>query len=489
MTLAACDVADRDAVAALLAGVPAEHPLTAVVHAAGVLDDGVVQSLTAERVARVLRPKVDAAVHLDELTRDLGLAAFVLFSSAAGVLGGPGQGNYAAANAFLDALAQHRRASGLPGVSSPGACGTGRANSPATSAGSSCAACGAPEWPRSPTSRAWPSSTPDSPRTRARWCRSGWTAPGCAPRPATAPYRRCTAGWYARRPAARPGRRRPTAPGRPRSCGGWRGCPTPNSTMSCWSWSVRRPPPSSAGAAASADPDRAFKDLGFDSLTAVDLRNRLTAATGLRLPATLAFDYPSADVLARFLGSEISGTRAVAVAEPVRGGAVVDEPIAIVGMACRYPGVGSPEDLWRLVAEGGDAIAGFPGTAAGTWRTCTTRTGPPRHLVRQRGRFLADAAGFDPGFFGISPREAVVMDPQQRLLLEASWEVFERAGIDPVSLKGSQTGVYAGVMYHDYGIGNGGLSPESVDGYSANSNSGSLVTGGCRIPSVSRGPR
>jgi NAD(P)-dependent dehydrogenase (short-subunit alcohol dehydrogenase family) len=114
VTVAACDVADREALAALIAGIPAEHPLTAVVHTAAVLDDGVVEALTPQQVERVFRVKVDATLHLHELTRELDLSAFVLFSSFAATFGAPGQGNYAPGNAFLDAFAEHRRAAGLP---------------------------------------------------------------------------------------------------------------------------------------------------------------------------------------------------------------------------------------------------------------------------------------------------------------------------------------------------------------------------------------
>ena len=198
-----------------------------------------------------------------------------------------------------------------------------------------------------------------------------------------------------------------------------------------------------------------FSISGSIRLAAVELRNRLNAQTGCVSRRHLCLIIR---LRSRWRGS-CWGSWLVfvgAVCGVARGvGVGVDEPVAIVGMGCRYPGgVVSPEGLWDLVAGGGDGISGFP-TDRG-WDLDAIYDPDPDHLgtsYTREGGFLYDAGEFDAGFFGISPREALAMDPQQRLLLEASWEAFEDAGIDPVSLRGSQTGVFAGVSVSEYGDG------------------------------------
>ncbi|WP_344185717.1 SDR family NAD(P)-dependent oxidoreductase, partial [Streptantibioticus ferralitis] len=226
------------------------------------------------------------------------------------------------------------------------------------------------------------------------------------------------------------------------------------------------------------EPLRAFNEVGFDSLTALELRNRLNAATDVRLPATLIFDYPTPTALAEYLAAEFLGARADTAVPAVAATAADDEPIAIVAMSCRFPGqVRSPEDLWQLVTEGRDAISGLP-TDRGWDVEGLFDPDPdqPGTSYTRDGGFLHDAHHFDPVFFGISPREALATDPQQRLLLEATWEAFERAGIDPASVRGSRTGVFAGVMYNDYGT----LlhrAPDGLEGYMGTASSGSVASG------------
>ncbi|MFD1670366.1 beta-ketoacyl synthase N-terminal-like domain-containing protein, partial [Streptomyces calvus] len=211
---------------------------------------------------------------------------------------------------------------------------------------------------------------------------------------------------------------------------------------------------------------------GFDSLAATELRNQLNTLTGLRLPATLVFDHPNALAVTEHIEAKLAGPNPLTTASArttTDSKPVDDEPIAIIGMACRYPGgVTSPEDLWRLVADGVDTVSDMPDDRGWDLEGLyDPEPGKEGKSYTRRGSFLHDAAQFDPGFFGISPREALYMDPQQRLLLETSWEALERAGIDPATLKGSRTGVFAGVMYHDYALN---VSPSGTAG-------GSVVSG------------
>ncbi|MGH3755281.1 MAG: SDR family NAD(P)-dependent oxidoreductase, partial [Pseudonocardiaceae bacterium] len=475
----ACDVADRDALARLLASVPADHPLTAVVHAAGVVDDGVIDALTPERVDRVLRPKVDAALHLHELTQDLDLSAFVLFSSVSGTFGSPGQGNYAAANAFMDALAHHRRARGLPATSlawglwAQHSAMTGRLDEADRSrmARGGVAALSTREGlalfdaARTVDEAQLIAARLDIAALRAQ-AGSGMAVPAVLRDLVRAPARRAVDAGSPGSGAVDTLRQRLA------------GLPEGERNRMLQEV-IRTHVVTVLGHVGpdAVDAGRAFKELGFDSLMAVELRNRLSAAIGLRLPTTLVFDHPTPTALAEYLQAELLGSQDRVVA-PVPMAPAVDEPIAIVGMSCRFPGgVGSPEELWQLVTVGGDAISAFPADRG--WDVERLYDPDPdragKSYVREGG-FLYDASEFDSGFFGISPREALAMDPQQRLLLEMAWEVFERAGIDPVSVRGSQTGVFAGAMYHDYATGLRQI-PDGVEGLLLTGNTGSVISG------------
>ncbi|MBL1103923.1 SDR family NAD(P)-dependent oxidoreductase [Streptomyces sp. 5-8] len=223
------------------------------------------------------------------------------------------------------------------------------------------------------------------------------------------------------------------------------------------------------------DTGRTFKELGFDSLTAVEFRDRVVEATGLTdLPPTLIYNYPTPDELVRFLRARSTGEQP---ADDTPQAAAADgEPIAIVGMGCRFPGgVRSPEDLWQLVAAGKDAISGFP-TDRGWPRTELHDPENPDIRYAQEGGFLYDAAAFDAGFFGISPREALAMDPQQRLVLETAWEALERAGVDPTALRGTRVGVFAGATAQDYGP-RLGEPAEGGQGYVLTGNTASVISG------------
>ena len=472
----ACDAADRAALAKVIADIGMQHPLSAVIHTAGMLDDAVVTSLTPERIDAVLRAKVDAAWNLHELTRDLNVSAFVMFSSMAGLVGSSGQANYAAANSFLDGLAAHRRAHRLPAVSLG--------------------------WGLWDQASAMTGGLDDA--DLARLGRDGILALSSdeamelfdtaliVNEPFMAPARIDLTALRAHAIAVppmftdllnAPTRRRvddSLAAAKSKSALAHRlqGLPEPEQHTVVLNL-VRSHIATVLGTvtAEAIDPDKAFQDLGFDSLTAVEMRNRLKAATGLALSPTLIFDYPTPSGLASYIRAELGGAPQEikhAPAVQVTG----DDPIAIVGMSCRFPGgVATPEDLWDMVIQGRDVLSEFPTDRgwdlAGLYNpdpdvagACYTRT----------GGFVDGVADFDPGFFGIAPSEALAMDPQQRMFLELSWEALERAGIEPGGLRGSATGVFAGVYTQGYGIGAAAAS-KALEGFRLTGQSASVASG------------
>jgi acyl transferase domain-containing protein len=393
--------------------------LTAVVHAPGVLDDGTLDTHTADQVDQAIAAKLDVALRLRELTAGHDLAAFVLVCSDAGLSGAGGRVANAAGDAALDALGHRLRADGVPATALVWSTEPELVRQLAERMVTATPALLAP-------------LRPDLAELRAQ-ARQGTLAPllrGLVRMPA----RRGRAGGSLARMLAE------TAEA---------------DRVRVVLDLVRTQVASVLGhdTHTAIDAERPFKDMGLDSMGAVELRNRLTRVTGLRLPATMVFDYPTPAAIAHRIVGEFAE-----VAEPAKTTSrsrrkVVDEPLAIVGMSCRYPGgVDSPEKLWEFVAAGGDGIVEFP----------TDRDWNLEELFNEdfeqsgttyakMGGFIEGAGGFDAGFFAIGPNEAKAMDPQQRWLLEGAWEALEHAGIDPDSLRGSDTGVYCGATNTDYG--------------------------------------
>ncbi|MFE9514192.1 type I polyketide synthase [Streptomyces sp. NPDC006643] len=444
VTVLGVDVADRDALAAALAGV---GRIDAVVHAAGVGELAPIAETDPAAVARALAAKVTGTLNLHQLLvqdAERPLDAFVLFASGAGVWGGAGQGLYAAANAFLDAYAVQQRAAGhaVTSVSWGVWAGAGMAGSDGSRAmrrrgvrpmdprralwalveavgqGETCVTVTDMDWPRFASAFTSVRPSPllaELPRVRA----DADSVP-------------VTDGGLAARLRAMPGIQRRQS--------------LEEMVLAHAAAVLGHDSAEGLGAG------QAFRELGFDSVTAVELRNQLTELTGTPLPSTLVFDYPTAATLTDFLLTELLGveteapTPVSASVAPANApaGATETEQVAIVGIGCRFPGgVSSPDDFWRMLAAGEDALVPFPADRG--WE------GVHHDGYAAVGGFVAEAPDFDAAFFGISPREAVAMDPQQRLVLETAWEALERAGIDPLGRRGSDTGVYVGVGGSEYG--------------------------------------
>ncbi|WP_053930240.1 type I polyketide synthase [Streptomyces sp. NRRL S-4] len=471
VTLSACDVADRDAVRSLITSLPGR--LTAVVHAAGVGQNSLLADTTPEEFAAILAGKAAGAAHLDELLGDAGLDAFVLMSSNSGVWGGGGQSAYAAANAFLDALAERRRARGRTATSVAwGAWGGGIGLGARDGASERLRRAGVREMePGTAVSalmRAVENDDTCVSVTHMDWQRFGAAFTMSRPSPLIADL-----------PGMRDTRTdEKEEHGTPGPAGRLAGLTGPGGDRLVLDL-VRAQSAAVLGhsGAAAVDATRAFRDQGFDSMTALDLRNRLAAEAGLALPSTIVFDHPSPTALATHLRGLLLGEQAVTV-QTVPGAARDDDPIVIVAMSARLPGgIASPEDLWKLVEDGGDAVSDFPGDRG--WDVENLFDPDPEQTGKsyvRHGSFLYDAGDFDAAFFGISPREALAMDPQQRVLLETAWEVVERAGIDPATLHGSRTGVFVGAMHQDYGTGQ---SParRGAEGYFVTGNAASVLSG------------
>ena len=457
--IVACDMSDRAAVNELLESTR----LSAIVHTAGVVDDALLDSLTRERVEAVFAAKVGAAALLDELTEGMELSAFVLFSSLAGVTGNVGQASYAAANAYLDALAAKRRRAGKPGLSlawGPWA-GVGMVGRLGEEEQAQLRRQG---------------FVALEPEEGLRLFDVALASESAAASLVVAQF---DLGAHDRDRVA------PTLRSLVRTRRATRGGDGLAAELAALAVDQRERHvlaivSAEAGAILRLEAvprERPLHELGLDSLMAVELRNRLQKRSGLRLSATVLFDYPTVESLAKMLIREL-GSRPSPGTSKQASTKVEDDPIVVVSMACRYPGgVSDPEQLWSLLIEGRDAISEFPRDRG--WALDELfdpdPANPGTSVTREAG-FLHDAGSFDPGFFGISPREALAIDPQQRLLLETSWEALERAGIPADRLRGSKTGVFVGIMYSDYGSRLFG-SPESLEGYVGLGSAPSVASG------------
>ena len=515
VTIAACDVADPGQLAALAAHLADDgEPVRVVIHAAGVNTTVPLAEAEVGKLDEVFAGKLAGAANLDRVFGDEPLEAFILFSSVAGVWGGGSQGAYAAANSYLDALARQRRARGRAALAV--AWGPWDGGGMADRSREELRRRGLrtldPDEAVAALQRALDLDETAVTVADVDWARFAPAYALARPRPLLSdlPEVRRALGGPADDAGRRPG---PSAAGV--SDDGDHSALSPAHRLAALRPAERRRELQNLIRTQTAEVlhhddaravslDQAFKDLGFDSVTAVDLGNRITAATGLSIPATAAFDHPTpaaladhiADLLADFAeAAQTAQTAQTAqiterpeaaaetgdAADP-RGPAVpaadADDPIAIVAMSCRFPGgVDGPEDLWRLLSEGADAMSAFPADR-GWDLDALFDPDPDRagHTYADRGGFLADAAGFDASFFGISPREALAMDPQQRLLLETTWELLERAGLAPTSLRGSATGVFAGSSGQDYAF----LlqrSEHSVEGHLAAGAAASVLSG------------
>ena len=443
------DVADAGSVDAMLQRIEAAMPpLAGVVHCAGVLSGASLANQDWERFDGVLRPKLMGAWNLHRATAGRDLHLFVLFSSMAGVLGLVGHANYAAANAFLDQLARHRRALGLPGQSVAWGAwdlwsGLGGIEDQRERVARRMESAGVgwivPRQGLQVLDRIVRQDVPTGAVASMDWSLfvSRLTAV-----PALLEDLALTAGWADRHPASR------RVAGSGDLLARLRNAPLADredllvALLQGELQAVLR-------MASTPDPSVGFFELGMDSLMAVELRNRLRRvfASDFAVSDTVVFDHPDVASLASHLAAELAGAgpRTVEPERPIRM-APEDGRIAIVGMACRFPGGAGLSEFWQLLEAGKETVT----AGRRDWGSGSGSIHPSQDIGGNWASFVDGIDRFDAEFFRIAPVEARLLDPQQRLLLETTWEALEEAGVDPGALKGTGTGVYVGISSAEY---------------------------------------
>ncbi|MGO9351827.1 MAG: type I polyketide synthase, partial [Mycobacterium sp.] len=479
----AADVANPHDVARVLATVRAElPPLAGVVHAAGEISTTPLQALDDAEVDRVFAGKVWGAWNLSEATLNtsgMQLDFFLSTSSIAGVWGAGGQTAYSAANAFLDGLAWRLREQGVPGIS--------------VNFGPWLGAGMADEAARAELDKRGvkPLSPADALAGMAELMASSGTGTSHGvvaridwasflPLYQVAGKRSFLAHLQREVPESAPA---PTASGATQLVEQLTLAPAQQRKKLVVDYLRDVVAEVTRIDAAEIRDEAGFFDVGMDSLMAVELRRRVEQAVGKELPSTLAMDYPRlVDVADFLLGDVLSiGAPAPSAPAPAQPAAAVtmhtDEPIAIVAVACRFPGAPDPEAYWELLSGAVDAIREIPDDRFDVDEYYDPDPEAPGKIYTRYGGYLDRIDGFDPEFFGISPREAVWMDPQQRLMLEIAWEGLERAGYSPASLRGSRTGVFVGVAANEYSQLLNANSVETIEAHFITGNALNVIAG------------
>ena len=421
-------------------------PLTGVIHAAGVVDDGLIESQTAERFQKVLGPKVAAASLLHELTKELDLDLFVLYSSAASVLGSPGQSNYATGNAFLDGLAWQRRSAGLPAISI--------------------------NW------GPWTEGMADDQRIRKRLALQGitplsvdeahlamekliasdtvqatvmdvdWRKMRIGPTGDVPPMLQELVG------KRKKGRGADSAfVSKLRSL---RGASQRDLLMKTIQDSLQQ----ILATPEAPETDRPLIEMGLDSLMAVEFGTELQQMLGdqFNVGPTMLFDHPTIDAICDHVLELVVADTSAESPEAETGGAqanvnpaaqAVREDIAVVGMSCRFPGAENIHEFWQNLLDGVDSVRDIPDDRWDVDRFYSADREPGKMYTREGG-FLDNIADFDAAFFNISDQEACWIDPQHRMLLENSYRAMEDAGIPTSPMADKNVGVFMGLMGSDY---------------------------------------